>query len=162
MTAAEKRNMTITLQKPLPPTKEDMHLARESSRRLAHLIPSHESTSKISVLQGELTGETIVVPTAALQMFVEILAQMAQGNIVTLFPIHAELTTQEAADLLKVSRPYLVKLLEDGELAFRKVGRHRRILFQDLMEYKNREDRLRGNALDELVAQAQELEMGYE
>ncbi|BAS57184.1 DNA binding domain protein, excisionase family [Leptolyngbya boryana NIES-2135] len=154
--------MTITLQKSSPPTLEDIRLAKESSSRLARSIPSHESTSKISVIQGEATGETIVLPTAALQMLVEILAQMAQGNIVTLFPIHAELTTQEAADLLKVSRPYLVKLLEDKALPFRKVGKHRRILFQDLMEYKNREDSLRSNALDELVAQAQELNMGYE
>ena len=84
---------------------------------------------------------------------------MAQGNAVTLIPVHAELTTQEAADLLNVSRPFLIKLVDTGEIPCRKVGRHRRIRYNDLMAYKQRNDRLRRQALDEIVGISQELNL---
>ncbi|WP_009632665.1 helix-turn-helix domain-containing protein [Synechocystis sp. PCC 7509] len=90
------------------------------------------------------------------------MSQIAQGNAVTLIPLHAELTTQEAADILNVSRPFLIKLIETGEIPYRKVGKHRRICFEDLMNYKQKIDSDRLQALDELASQAQELNMGYE
>jgi len=86
---------------------------------------------------------------------------MAQGNAVTVVPMHAEMTTQQAADLLNVSRPYLVKLLEQGELNFSKVGTHRRIRFEDLMSYKRARREQSERAMEELVKQAQEENLGY-
>jgi len=86
---------------------------------------------------------------------------MAKGNAVTLIPVHAELTTQQAAQILNVSRPFLIEQLEKGVIPYRKVGTHRRVMFKDLMEYKQTMDHSRLNALEELSAIDQELGLGY-
>ena len=76
-------------------------------------------------------------------------------------PIHAELTTQQAASILGVSRPFLIKQMKEKLIPYRRIGTHRRVRFQDLMDYKNRIDADRAKVLEQLAAQAQELNMGY-
>jgi excisionase family DNA binding protein len=145
------------------PTEEEMSLAGESGRQLARCLTQdtpESFTQQLTILDEGRPCETVVVPKEALRLFIDVLNQMAQGNIVTLFPIHAELTTQEAADLINVSRPFLVKQLEAGEIPFTRTGKHRRVKFQDLMDYKQRIDGLRDQALDELAALDQEMILG--
>jgi len=143
------------------PTEADAQLARESSRRLAtHKLGRHSSV-RIQVLDGGNDAETLAVPASALRLFVHLLTEMSQGNSVTLIPTHAEVTTQQAADLLNVSRPYLVKLLDEGKIPCRTVGKYRRVRFDDLMAYKRKDDEARAKVLDQLTAEAQELGMGY-
>jgi excisionase family DNA binding protein len=147
---------------PFIPNESDARLSQQSSRILATHASSPHATRRIKVVEDNGFEQEAVIPAAAFQLLVDILTQMAQGNAITLIPIHAELTTQEAADLINVSRPFLVKLIKSGEIPHRLVGRHRRIRVEDLMAYKQRIDAQRLEALNELTQQAQALGMGYE
>lgn len=151
MSAAQKYHMLEA------PNEEEAALAAESSRLLAALIGEGER-ARLRQLDGE---QEITVPVSAIRLLVDILNQMAKGNAISLVPIHAELTTQQAADVLNVSRPYLVKLLDEGEIPFHKVGVRRKIYFRDLMEYRTKREQESMDALDALTRQGQELDMGY-
>ena len=143
------------------PTEADAVLARESSRLLATHKLGRRSSVRIQLLDDGQKAEAVSVPTSALRLFLHLLTEMSQGNAVTLIPTHAEMTTQQAADLLSVSRPYVVKLLDDGRIPSRTVGKYRRVRFDDLMAYKRKDDDARAKILDQLTAEAQELGMGY-
>lgn len=143
------------------PTEADALLARESSRQLASHKLGRRSSVRIQLLDDGKETETVNVPSSALRMFQHLLAEMSLGNAVTLIPTHAELTTQQAADLLNVSRPYVVKLLDEEKIPYRTVGKYRRVRFDDLMAYKRKDDEARARILDQLTAEAQELKMGY-
>ncbi len=154
--------MTVqALSRPLLPTPEEASLAKESGRTVAAVLETRVETQEFNFPTSSGVKQ-VTVPVSALRLFVEILTQMGSGNAVTVIPIHAELTTQEAADHLNVSRPFLIGLLEKNEIPHHKVGKHRRIRYQDVIAYKERIDADRKKVLDELAAQAQELNLGYE
>jgi excisionase family DNA binding protein len=140
------------------PTEAERHLAREASRRLAA-----RTTRSVRLELGESNGpgEVVEIPAAALPLLRRILDEIAEGHPVAIVADDAELSTQQAAELLGVSRPFLVGLLERGAIPFRRVGAHRRVRFPDLMDYKRQDEAARLQALEALAAQAQELKMGY-
>ncbi len=147
--------MSQTLLMPTLPTEMDATLARETSRLLA---PRMRSKTPLSFRVGDASKEeTLQLPASAVKMLVRILEEMARGNAVTLIPVHAELTTQEAADMLNISRPSLIQLLDEGKIEYRKVGTHRRIRFDAMMAYKRQIDAERRAALAELAAYDQEI-----
>lgn len=145
---------------PVLPSERDRELAARSSLSLAGASRSRGKV-RLSLVGRGGKREEVALPASALLLLVDVLAEMGKGNAVTLIPVNAELTTQQAADLLQVSRPFLVGLLNARKIPFRKVGTHRRVLFRDLKDYKRSIDAQRSAALDELAKQAQELKMGY-
>ena len=136
------------------PSQDDAELAAKASRML-----SRRAKSALRIRLDD--GEELTLPTAAAKLLTHLLTEMSQGNAVTLIPLHAELTTRQAADFLNVSRPHVVKLLEQKKIPFHKVGTHRRIRFSDLEVFKQTHETARRQALDELTAEAQEMGMGY-
>ena len=139
------------------PSEQGAEIAAESGRLLAACLKQGD-TVRIRIIDNE---QDIAVPVSAMRMLIGILDHMAQGDAISLMSHHAELTIQQAADFLNVSRSYLIKLLEEGAIAYHKVGTRRRVLFKDLMEYKRNSQIDRSAVLDELAAQAQKLDMGY-
>ena len=135
----------------------DQELASRAARRLRDYLAAHPGTDPVTI-KGELAGDDcLIVPREATVMFAHILALLAAGQGVQLIPDAAELTTQQAADFLNVSRPFLIGLLEAGEIAYRMVGTHRRVLFKDIMAYKAEHRRARAATLNRLSELDQEL-----
>ena len=145
------------------PTADESALALQSSRRLAQVLSSDPDCATVRLeVDGDEPVDPIEIPASLLRLLQGALAEIAEGNAVRLLPVQAELTTQQAADALNVSRPYLVRLLDEGAIPSRKVGTHRRVRLVDVLRYKSEIDRKRLKALDELAAQAQEFDMGYD
>lgn len=151
-----------TLSRTSLPVEQEMAAAIQSQRTLAAYLSSKAETQRIQVFDEDNKAHLVELPTSALRLLVDILAELADGNAVQVVPIHAELTTQEAADMLNVSRPHLVKLLEEGLLPFHRAGKHRRVRFADLMAFKAQRERDSEQTMAELAQQAQALNMGYE
>lgn len=153
---------TADLTRTVLPDEREIAAAVESSRQLAAFLSTKLETQRIELVDGEQQRQVVELPTFAFRLLGEILSELALGNTVKVVPIHAELTTQQGADLLNVSRPHLVKLLDEGLIPHTKTGRHRRVKFADLVAYKEQRESASHSILDELTAQAQELGMGYE
>lgn len=131
--------------------------------RLLRNCPDVPAVS-VSLAGGDGTvgdGTVLDIPCTALRLLVGVLAEIADGNAVTVVPVRTELTTQQAADLLNVSRPYLVKLLDERKIPHRRVGNRRRVLLADLFDYKHRDEADRRAIADELTAEAQNLGLDY-
>lgn len=140
---------------PSLPSEDEAILARETGRVLAARVKQSKPL-RLRLLDDPAKG-TLNIPATAVRMLIHILEEMAKGNAVTLIPVHAELTTQEAADALNISRPSLIQLLDEGVIEFRRVGTHRRVRFEGLMAYKRRADAERRAVLAELSAYDQEI-----
>lgn len=139
------------------PGDADAELASRAACRIRDYLAAHPGTDPDRI-RGELAGDdALVIPRAATVMFAQILALLASGQGVQIIPDAAELTTQQAADFLNVSRPYLIGLLETDEIPYRMVGTHRRIRFEDLREYRRRDDLKRRHAAEELTQLSEEL-----
>lgn len=135
------------------PSREESGIAREAKEKLLQFRNS-ESTSVVNMPSLEL-------PKGSIELLIEILRAMEAGQAIQIIPVNAELTTVQAAGVLNVSRPFFIKLLEQGEIPYRVVGTHRRVLLDDVLHYKEKTDRKRRLILDELAAEAQELGLGY-
>lgn len=136
------------------PTDKESALAAETGRQIAAVINGAET---VRAHFGPKGAADVELPTAAVRLLLDILEQMARGNAVTLMPVHAELTTQQAADLLNVSRTHLVQLLDEAKIPHRKVGTHRRVRAEEVLSYRRETERARRKALDELTELDEEL-----
>ncbi len=136
------------------PSEHDVELAATASRALAR-------ASKDALTVRLDNGDELLLPKAATRLLSHLLIEMGRGNAVKVVPLHAELTTQQAADVLNVSRPHLISLLQADEIPYHKVGAHRRVRFADVCAYRDRLEQQRRSAMDELAEQAQELGFGY-
>src|SRR5689334_17863635 len=142
------------------PTPDTVEQARAAARELSRLTTKRAPRTLSVHAEGGGREASVTLPKEAIELLVEILGQMANGNAVTIVPVNAELTTQQAADLLNVSRPFLVGLLDEGKIPHRLVGTHRRVLVADLLAYKERDDARRQSILDELTAEAEKHGLG--
>lgn len=129
------------------PSKADQQVASQSYNALAAVIEQiHSEQPEIEI---EETSEKIKIPLSALKLLGDILKAMSHGKLISIVPIATEMTTQAAAEMLGCSRPHLVKLLEDGKIAFTKVGKHRRIKFEDLLKFrKQMKEQQKQNLID--------------
>jgi excisionase family DNA binding protein len=154
-------NESLDVPEAIAPSEADTRLAEESSRRLTRLRNKQPGNFRLRIQADDESEETVAIPASAFRLLHDILTEMAKGNGVTLVPVHSELTTEQAADILNVSQPFLVRLLDEGRIPCVKIGAHRQIQLQDLIEYKRHTEQERLKVLEELAAQAQELDMGY-
>jgi excisionase family DNA binding protein len=161
--------MHTILERAIAPTEEDQRLASESSRALERLNPPANliglrvaSPDRIGETYGSRNREDVLsIPEPAFRLLLQILKEMAAGNAVTVIPVSTMLTTQQAADILNVSRPFLVGLLESGKIPFRRLGSHRRMRLMDLVSFQQEADAAADKALRAMADEAQDLGLGY-
>lgn len=139
------------------PSVDEINAARTAARRLAKASGRGQSVSFVVDAQHGDNAEPITLPLNIFKSIVKMLAEMGNGNAVQVVPVKAELTTQQAADLLNVSRPHLIKLLETNEIKFRKVGTHRKVVAKDILAYRDKTTHERRSVLSSMIADDEEL-----
>ena len=128
---ADVTEVTSAILEPSLPSEADAIFAKETRRVLAERLREDEPL-RLRISDDPSPEGTFTLPASALRLLVRILEEMAHGNAVTLIPFHADLTTQEAADMLNISRPSLIQILDEGKIEFRRVGTHCRVRFEAL------------------------------
>ena len=136
------------------PSKEERKIAMESYNALAEALEQlHTKNPEIEI---EETQDKIKVPLKVLKLLAKILKATSQGKPISIVPIATEMTTQAAAELLGCSRPHLVKLLEKGEIDFTKIGKHRRVKYEDIVAYKKKKKAEQKEMLIKIMAADEE------
>ncbi len=144
------------------PSAEEASLAKLCSQELSAILETKADTQTFAISNPKGGVHSVNIPVSALRLLVDVLTELGEGNSVRLVPVHAELTTQETADLLNLSRPTLIRLLDEGALPYHRVGNRRKVKFSDLRAYQQKLEQDRLAALSELSALDQELGLGYE
>jgi excisionase family DNA binding protein len=142
---------------PYTPTSEAITLASQALEAISAFIANPPDTITLAILDPAMQDTHITIPRGMFQLMVNVLQSVSRGEPVTILPHSAELTTQEAADTLRVSRPYLVKLLDEGTIPSRKVGIYRRVLLQDILHYQKTEKQRQSAIMSELTKEAQDM-----
>lgn len=140
------------------PEQIDAEFVVHAARRIRDYLASNRSEDSIEVIPGAGTREPLPVPRPVVVMLGQIFAMLAEGQVVQIIPDRAMLTTQQAADMLSVSRPYLIGLLEDQKIPYTMVGTHRRIAFAELRDYQRADHQRRRAIVDELARLGEELD----
>ena len=138
---------------------QDAELLSQASRLMSEALDRSQAR-RIALVEENADGSDVArleVPPATLRLLSRVLALMARQQAFVLYPESSELTTKQAAEMLGVSRPFLIRVLEAGEIPYRKVGRHRRVLMKDILAYKQSMQVKRRAALDELVTASEEV-----
>ena len=144
------------------PSAEEAALAKVCSRELSAILSTRAESQTLLLTDPSATQHQVEIPSNALRLLVDVLTELGEGNTVKLIPVHAELTTQEAADMLNVSRPTFIKILDDKLIPFSRTGNRRKVKFADVQTYKDALERKRLSALEELSEMDQALGFGYE
>jgi len=143
------------------PSAEEIALAKLGSQELSAVLETNGAVQNFNVVGKDGENHQVKLPASAVKLMIEMLTQLGQGNSVSITPIHAELTTQEAADMLNMSRPSFIKLLDSDDIPHSRTGNRRKVAFMDVMNYKQELENKRLATLDELSALDQELGLGY-
>lgn len=150
--------MTETLQ---TPTRNEQKLANANLKEIERLVSNYHNKDTPIHIEVSEENKHLTLPAAALESLSTILHLMAEGKTISIIPSGGEVSTQQAAEILNVSRPHVVKLLEDGVIPYHKVGSHRRIKLKDVEHFRQNRADEREEHLSELTKQAQQLDMGY-
>jgi excisionase family DNA binding protein len=148
---------SATIDRVDPGGPQESDAAAQALQRVKRSLADHPNDNVLRAAIDDEPQSELLLPRGAVELLASVLAHMAAGRTVSVVPSHAELTTQQAADLLNVSRPFLIGLLEAGEIEYRTVGTHRRVKAESVLDYRRRDDQKRRDAADELTALNQDM-----